>query len=99
MVWKLAYYDEVKQDVKDAKDWYFKRQPGLEKRFALDVKEALDRLKKNPLQYEVKYRNVRTALCRVFPYAIHFYLDEPAGRLVVIAIVHQHRDPEFSRNR
>ena len=99
MVWKLAYFDEVKQDVKEAKNWYFKRQPGLEKRFALDVKEALDRLKKDPLHYEVKYRNVRTVLCRVFPYAIHFYIDEPADRLVIIAIVHQHRDPEFSQNR
>jgi hypothetical protein len=59
MTWKLTYYDEVKHDVRDAKNWYFKQQPGLEKRFAEDVKQTLDRLKKNPLHYEIKYRNVR----------------------------------------
>ena len=99
MAWKLTYYEQVNEDVKEAKKWYFKKQPGLEKRFAEDVKQTLDRLKKNPLHYEIKYRNVRTALCRVFPYAIHFYMDELAGQLVVIAIVHQHRDPDFSQKR
>ena len=46
MTWKLTYYDQVKHDVRAAKNWYFKQQPGLEKRFAEDVKQTLDRLKK-----------------------------------------------------
>jgi plasmid stabilization system protein ParE len=99
MSWKLSYYDEVKFDVRDAKKWYFKQQPGLEKRFATDVKQTLARMQQNPLHYEVKYRNVRTALCGVFPYAIHFYIDEPGSQLVVIAVVHQHRHPDFSKDR
>ena len=99
MTWKLTYYDEVKHDVRDAKNWYFKQQPGFEKRFAEDVKQTLERLKKNPLHYEIKYRNVRSALCHVFPYAIHFYINETGGELVIIAIIHQHRDPDFSQMR
>ena len=59
MNWRLAYYDYVKQDVREAKNWYFKQQPGLEKRFAEDVKQTLDRMKLNPRHYEIKYRNVR----------------------------------------
>jgi len=99
MAWKLAYYDAVKLDVSNAKDWYRKRQKGLEKRFADDVKKCINRLQKNPYHYEIKYRQVRTALCAIFPYAIHFYVDEAAGQLVIIAIVHQHRDPDISLNR
>jgi len=99
MNWRLAYYDYVKQDVREAKNWYFKQQPGLEKRFAEDVKQTLDRMKLNPRHYEIKYRNVRTALCHTFPYAIHFYINEIAGELVIIAIVHQHRDPDFAQDR
>jgi len=99
MAWKLTYYNQVKHDISEAKSWYVKQQPGLEKRFAKDVKEALDRLKNNPLHYEIKYRNVRTVLCRVFPYAIHFYINESAGQLVIIAIVHQHRNPGVSQKR
>jgi len=99
MAWKLAYYDTVKLDVREAKDWYYKQQKGLEKRFADDVKNCISRLQKNPYHYEIKYKKARTALCTVFPYAIHFYIDEAAQQLVIIAIVHQHRDPKVARER
>lgn len=99
MGWKLAYYDEVLLDVRDARKWYFDQQKGLEKRFAEDVKKCIARLQKNPLNYEVRYKQVRLAYCTVFPYAIHFYIDEPAKQLVVIAIVHQHRHPDFAKSR
>ena len=99
MVWKLVYYDAVKLDIQDAKDWYYKQQKGLEKRFADDVKACITRLQKNPYHYEVKYKKVRTALCTIFPYAIHFYLDEFEQQLVIIAIVHQHRDPNVAQSR
>jgi plasmid stabilization system protein ParE len=99
MAWKFAYYDEVRVDVREAKAWYFKQQKGLEKKFAADVKECIARLQKNPLHYEIKHRQVREAYCSVFPYAIHFYIDEPGKRVVIIAIVHQHRDPELAKNR
>src|SRR5258708_5857457 len=99
MAWKLAYYDAVKLDVRDAKDWYCAQQKGLEKRFSDDVKKCIGRLQKNPYHYEVKYKQVRTALCTIFPYAIHFYIDEAAKQLVIIAIVHQHRDPKVTKDR
>jgi hypothetical protein len=83
MAWKLTYYDEVRLDVRDAKDWYYKRQKGLEKRFAKDVKDCIGRLKENPYHYEIKYKKVRTALCSVFPYAVHFYINESSGQLVI----------------
>jgi len=99
MAWKLAYYDTVKLDVRAAKDWYYKQQKGLEKRFANDVKQCLNRIQKNPYHYEVRYREVRTALCEIFPYAIHFYINEAVHQLVVIAIVHQHRNPKIAMER
>ncbi|HEY2582096.1 MAG TPA: type II toxin-antitoxin system RelE/ParE family toxin [Mucilaginibacter sp.] len=99
MTWKLTYYDEVAFDVRDAKKWYFKQQKGLEKQFAEDVKKCLNRLQKDPLHYEVRYRQVRIAYCTIFPYAIHFYTDEPAEQIVIIAIVHQHRNPAVAKNR
>jgi plasmid stabilization system protein ParE len=99
MVWRLAYYDEVILDIRDAKKWYFEQQKGLEKRFAEDVKKCISRIQKNPLHYEIRYRQVRLAHCAIFPYAIHFYIDQLSNQLVIIAIVHQHRHPEFAKRR
>lgn len=99
MALSLHYLDVVKSDIHEAKDWYKKQKPGLQKEFALEVKKCIHRLQKNPLHYEVKYRNVRTAFTEVFPYAVHFYIDEPAHRIVIIAIIHQSRDPLLSYGR
>ena len=99
MAWKLAYYDTVKLDLRDAKDWYYRQQKGLEKRFASDIKNCIGRLQKNPYHYEVKYKNVRMALCTIFPYAVHFYIDDAIQPLVIIGIVHQHRDPKVTLER
>jgi plasmid stabilization system protein ParE len=99
MAFSLHYYDVVKTDLKEAKDWYRKQKPGLEKKFSVEVKNCLHRLQKNPLNYEVKYKNVRTAFTAIFPFAIHFFIDEPKQEIIIIAIIHQKRDPNLSYNR
>jgi hypothetical protein len=99
MPYKLVYFDEVKQDIKEAKDWYRLQVKGLEKRFALDIKSAILRLKERPTVHAIRYKNVRIAHPDVFPYAIHFYIDEPSQIIVITAIVHNSRNPIFSRKR
>jgi plasmid stabilization system protein ParE len=71
----------------------------LDKEFASEVKKCIQRVQKNPLSYEVKYRNVRTAFTEVFPYAVHFYINEAKNQIVIIAIIHQRRDPLLPYDR
>ncbi|MEO8886738.1 MAG: type II toxin-antitoxin system RelE/ParE family toxin [Mucilaginibacter sp.] len=99
MTWELFYFDEALLDIRDAKKWYFQQQKGLEKRFADDIKRSLSHIQKDPLHYEVRYKSVRLAHCNTFPYSIHFYIDEPTNRVVIIAIIHQHRHPEYTKER
>jgi hypothetical protein len=99
MPYKIVYFDEVKLDIKEAKDWYRFQVKGLEKRFALDIKTAILRLKDRPEVHAIRYRNIRIAHPDVFPYSIHFYIDEPAQTIVITAIVHNSRDPLFSKAR
>lgn len=99
MPYKLVYFDDVKQDIQEAKDWYRLQVKGLEKRFAQDIKSAILRLKERPTVHAIRYKNVRIAHPDVFPYAIHFYIDEPSQIIVITAIVHNSRNPIFSRKR
>ena len=48
---------------------------------------------------KLKYRNVRTAFTAIFPYAVHFYIDDEKRQIVILAIIHQSRDPALSYNR
>jgi len=93
------YFDEVKIDIKEAKDWYRRQVKGLEKRFAQDIKTAILRIKERPTVHAIRYKNIRVAHPDVFPYAIHFYIDENNQSIVITAIVHNSRDPFFSQAR
>ena len=37
MAYKVLFFDEVKQDIKEAKSWYRHHLKGLEKRFADNI--------------------------------------------------------------
>src|SRR5438067_1664668 len=99
MLYRLSYFREVKQDIIEAKNWYSSQQQGLEKRFAIDIKKAALRLRSNPHIHAVRYKKTRVAHPDVFPYAIHFYIDEVLKRVVIIGIVHTSREAEFLRHR
>jgi mRNA-degrading endonuclease RelE of RelBE toxin-antitoxin system len=99
MTYKVLYFDEVKQDIKEAKNWYRNQLKGLEKRFAEDIKTAISRLKERPTVHSIRYKNIRIAHPDVFPYAIHFYIDDQTNTVVIVGIVHNSRDPFFSQQR
>lgn len=99
MTYKILYFEEVRQDVKDAKQWYRNQSKGLEKRFAEDIKISISRLKSRPAVHAIRYKNIRVTHPDVFPYSIHFYIDEKLNAVVITAIVHNSRDPMFSKQR
>ncbi|RYE12724.1 MAG: type II toxin-antitoxin system RelE/ParE family toxin [Sphingobacteriaceae bacterium] len=99
MKYKLVYFDEVRQDVKEAKNWYRQIQPDLAKRFSTAIKESIFRLQKFPTSHAIRYKEVRIAHPKTFPYAIYYYIDEVASYIVIVAIVHTSRNPDFARKR
>ena len=95
-MYKFLYLDEVENDIAIAKQWYVEQQKDLDVRFVTAVKETLSYILKMPLAYAVRYRNVRIAHTKIFPYNVHFYIDEAQAQIVIIGIVHnKKRDALF----
>jgi mRNA-degrading endonuclease RelE of RelBE toxin-antitoxin system len=91
-MYKVLYLNEVENDIAIAKQWYAGQQKDLDVRFAAAVKEALSNILKMPSVYAVRYKNIRIAHTKVFPYNVHFYIDETKEQVVIIGIVHNKRD-------
>ena len=68
-------------------------QKGLGKRLENDVKDAIAAIKRNPYHASVKFANIRTAACNLFPYSIHYEIDEQAQLIRVVSIFHFSRRP------
>jgi ParE toxin of type II toxin-antitoxin system, parDE len=93
MSYTVFNHKEVKNDVLAAKDWYKSQQKGLEKRFANEVKNTLNYLIKNPLLFQVKYKNIRTAYTEVFPFGLHYHLNQDSKTITVLGVFHTSISP------
>lgn len=49
--------------------------------------------------HTVRYKDVRIAHLDKFPYSIHFYIDEPDQKIIIIAILHNRRNPAIAYKR
>jgi plasmid stabilization system protein ParE len=85
----------AKEDIREAAKWYNKKSQGLGKRFTTEVREKVRFIKQNPTASNVRYDDVRTAVLSIFPYMVHYAVDEPNKTIIVSAVFHTSRDPEL----
>jgi len=90
-MYRALYLDEVQNDILMAKQWYAEQQKDLDMRFTAAVKETLSIILKMPSAFAVRYKNVRIAHTKIFPYNIHYYIDEAKAQIIIIGIVHNKR--------
>lgn len=90
-MFKVKMTQPAKNDIKEAAVWYNRQQKGLGKRFIQFVRKKVHFIVENLFAYAVKYGNVRTATLDVFPYTIHFVVEN--NIVVVLAVFHTSRKP------
>jgi hypothetical protein len=98
-MYNFKYFDQVFIDVQEAKIWYKEQKEGLEDEFAIAIEKAIEQVLKMPSAYSPRYKNVRIAHPKIFPYNIHFYIDEVNEIVVFTAIVYNGRDPKIAMSR
>ncbi|MFQ3576992.1 MAG: type II toxin-antitoxin system RelE/ParE family toxin [Cytophagales bacterium] len=99
MAFQLQYFDEVEADIHNAKTWYKEQKDGLEIEFATAIEKAINQILETPKAYSVRYKKIRIAHPKKFPYNIHFYIDEPNNTVIITAIVHSKRNAQNVKKR
>jgi plasmid stabilization system protein ParE len=89
----------AKEDIREAAKWYNRQQIGLGTRFTTEVREKVHFIRQNPKASNVRYHGVRTAVLNVFPYMVHFTIDEKNKTIIISAILHTSRNPKLWKNR
>lgn len=82
-------------DIREAKDWYNEQQQGLGVRFAKAVRATVKRVAHYPYHYAVRYSQTRMAQLNIFPYLIHYYIDEVHSSILIIAVLSASRNPKL----
>jgi len=93
-IYKVRLLPSARNDLKDSRLWYRAINADLPKRFAFYVNESINNISLFPHAYAIRYKNIRIANVRIFPFAIHFFIDEDIDTVIVIAIHHSSINPE-----
>ncbi len=89
----------AKKDIREAAIWYNKQQKGLGKKFTTEVRENVHFIRQNTKASNIRYKNVRTTILNVFPFMIHYTIEEKSKTIIVLAVLHTSRNPELWKNR
>ena len=66
----ITHYEKISEELAD--------------RFHNEFWNKIDAIKENPLQYPYRYKTIRIAHLKVFPYGIHFIIDDKIIRVFKI---------------
>jgi plasmid stabilization system protein ParE len=93
-MYKVSILPLAKQDIQEAATWYNEQQPDLGKRFIKFIRSKVKRISESPQLYPVRYHSVQTAVVDVFPYMIHFVVNESNRTILITAVLHTSLSPE-----
>ena len=96
--YKILFSSAALNDLKEAKHWYNIQQKGLGSRLIKDVKEATAAIKRNPYFSSVNFENIRTSSCKIFPYSLHYEVDEENKLVRIVSIFHFSRKPYWLKD-
>lgn len=85
---------EADADADEALAFYDRISPSLGHRFLTEYKGRIAHLAIGWAWHQVRYRNVRFAKIRHFPYLIHYKVDEGKKHVRIIAVLHEKRNPK-----
>jgi plasmid stabilization system protein ParE len=89
--------EPAQRELDDAVQWYSAQAPGLGDAFLVEALRAFDLIVRHPDAWHPLGENTRRCRLARFPYAvIYAHVDD---ELLVLAIAHLHRKPDYWRDR
>lgn len=93
----LELLQEARRDIFEAVEFYESRKTGLGARFRNELAEVLNHIVSDPVLWRERPGGYRRVNCSVFPYYIAYFIR--GDLIVVAAVAHGHRSPEFWKQR
>ena len=97
MIERIVVRALARRDIREARLWYRNISHDLGESFLRSVAHAVALALEHPLAFHVTYRTFRRVLLNRFPYSLFYRVDD--NRIVIVAVLHQARDPRELRKR
>lgn len=95
MEFTIVISPEAVTEINEIIAWYNLKKNGLGYTFRNNTKNAINNLKANHLNYQIRYSEFRCCPIKKFPYLIHFKIFEQEKKVVITTIKHTSRNPNI----
>ena len=93
----IRLLEPAQAELDEAIGWYAEQAPGLGDALLLETLKVLKLIEQFPQAWHPLTPEIRRCRLKRFPYSVVYTLG--AGDILVIAVAHQHRKPNYWRNR
>ncbi len=90
MSYEVEFRKEAHQDILEAIVWYEGRREGLGDELFIAIENEKHFIERNPYHYEDKYKGIRKAITKRFPYIL-YYRIESESKVLVYALLHNEK--------
>ena len=94
---RLVVRPQAAAELLEAQQWFDEQRTGLGQEFGLEVDLTISEVLIRPESFPRVHGEMRRAIVHRFPYGVFFRIG--ADAIVVLGIIHGHRDPESWRQR
>jgi plasmid stabilization system protein ParE len=94
---KVRILPAAEAEIEEAAEWYEAARRGLAAEFVREVDAGLQRVAESPNAWHPLSQRLRRYRLHRFPYGIIYQVRK--NEILVIAVAHLHRRPEYWRNR
>jgi len=91
---EVRFHRLAAREFREAQKWYESRRTGLSGDFVTEVDRALERITSHPDRWPIYWNRFRRVRLRRFLYSI-FYSIEKADLILVLAVAHVRRRPDY----
>ena len=100
MSYTIQFSPEATDDLTKILGWYKEQPtPNLQKKFITAISTAFKVLEKSPKSYALRFKNVRCATIKKYPYLVYYWVDDALQIINIVAILHQARHPKNWKKR
>ena len=86
MKYNLKIDEQARKDLQNSSQYYKEILTPLSEKFKLELRKEFKQIKRNPLVFQERYKGVRIAFLKKFPFGVHFKVFD--NQIEVIKILH-----------
>tara|TARA_R110002096_G_scaffold219736_5_gene408241 strand:+ start:895 stop:1173 length:279 start_codon:yes stop_codon:yes gene_type:complete len=84
MIYQIDLTDEAQLNIKETSEYYIEISTSLNDKFTADLIKTIDELAEHPLYHQIRYKGIRIAHTKIFPFGIHFLIDKTTVRVLKV---------------